>query len=135
MSDAASAIYNGFRLVYPGILPGKCFFHMIKNMKEQVYSSKKIKKAYINDLRSLGKSFSQCSFDAAVELFLKKYLGHENVSLANATSHLSDFWLKAVNSGWHSGLLPGTSSTNNGLEATNRVFKADFKGTLLQLTL
>jgi hypothetical protein len=41
---------------------------------------------------------------------------------------MKQFWLAERNEGWHSGLVPGTVTTNNGLEVTNRVFKKNFKG-------
>ena len=52
-----------------------------------------------------------------------------NKSISDATAFLEEFWLaERNNKGWHSGLVPGTVTTNNGLEVTNRVFKENFKG-------
>jgi hypothetical protein len=128
MSDAAAAIFNGLSRVFPDMLPGKCFFHMIKSMRDRPYSDETSKNVFLKDLKSLSKSHSQNHFDASLVLFLAKYRINPNVSIINALKHFEKFWLTPQNIGWHSGLLPGTVTTNNGLEVTNRIFKKDLKG-------
>ena len=129
MSDAAAAIFNGLSKVFPDMLPGKCFFHMMKSMRERPYSDEKSKNIFLKDLKSLSKSHSQNHFDASLALFLTKYRINQNVSIINALQHFEKFWLTPPNIGWHSGLLPGTVTTNNGVEVINRIFKKDLKGT------
>jgi hypothetical protein len=80
------------------------------------------------DLTSLSKSHSQEHFDCSVPLFIKTYVEHENKSIREAATFLEKFWLAERNQGWHSGLVPGTVTSNNGLEVTNRIFKKGFKG-------
>lgn len=128
MSDAAPAIFNGFSKVFPEILPGKCFFHLMKNFKDRKYDDKNLRDVFLSDLRSLSKSHSQAHFDVSVNLFLRKYQDYKDDSIKSAIEHLTNFWLTKSNRGWHSGLLPGSVTTNNGLEVTNRVFKRNFKG-------
>ena len=128
MSDAAAAIFNGFSKVYPAILPGKCYFHMIKIFKDRHYDDQLLKKDFLNDLRSLSNSYSLLHFEISVKLFLEKYENHENESIKDAAKHLLNVWLTEQNKGWYSGLCPGTVTTNNGIESTNCKFKRDFKG-------
>ena len=128
MSDAASAIFNGLSQHYPEMKNGMCYFHVVKNMKERRYTSEKTKREFLNDIRSLSKSHSQEHFDASVVLFLTKYRSEKDVLLLSAVSHLEKVWLSDSNRGWHSGVVPGTVTTNNGLEVTNRIFKKNFKG-------
>ena len=128
MSDAAPAIFNGLSVVYPNMKNGRCFFHMMKCMKDRHYTDENTKKLFLNDLRSLSKSHSQEHFDVSVNLFLVKYLDHQDEHIISARDYLVKFWLLDRNRGWHSGLVPGTVTTNNGLEVTNRVFKKNFKG-------
>ena len=128
MSDAAPAIFNGLSHHYPDMKKGMCYFHVMKNMKERHYTNDKTKKEFLNDIRSLSKSHSQEHFDASVTLFLAKYKSEKDILLLSAVSHLQKVWLVESNRGWHSGVVPGTVTTNNGLEVTNRIFKKKFEG-------
>jgi transposase-like protein len=131
MSDAAPAIFNGFSEHYPEMKNGMCYFHVMKNLKERRYTSDKTKNEFLHDIRSLSKSHSQEHFDASVVLFLAKYESEKDVLLLSAVSHLKKVWLIESNRGWHSGVVPATVTTNNGLEVTNRIFKKNFKGEVL----
>ena len=107
------------------------FYHVMKSMKEcTTYTNRKVRDILMNDVTALSKSHSQENFDASVTLFLEKYenLEEKDPSHMKAIAHLKKVWLSKRNSGWHSGLVPGTVTTNNGLEVTNRIFKKDFKG-------
>ena len=130
MSDAAQAIYNGISVSFPNIINGMCYFHMMKSMKERHYSDEKSKGIFLSDLRSLSKSYDLKHFDSSVLLFLEKYKSHNDLNIISATSHFEKVWLTNRNRGWHSGLVPGTVTTNNGLEVTNRIFKSNLKGNL-----
>ena len=128
MSDAAPAIFNGLSMAYPNIINGRCYFHMMQCMKNRHYTDENSKKLFLNDLRSLSKSHCQEHFDVSVNLFLDKYRDHQDEHIKLARDYLEKFWLLDRNRGWHSGLVPGTVTSNNGLEVTNRVFKKYFKG-------
>ena len=130
MSDAAPAIFNGLSVVYPNMKNGRCYFHMMKCMKDRRYSNENTKMLFLSDVRSLSKSHSQEHFDVSVNLFLDKYLNHQDESLTSARDYLEKFWLNDRNRGWHSGLVPGTVTSSNGLEVTNRIFKKNFKGSM-----
>jgi hypothetical protein len=128
MSDAAPAIFNGFSRCYPNLLPGKCYFHMLKSMKDRKYNNKKIHDQFIFDISVLAKSSSQKLFDCSLNLFREKYRNHEDASIMNNLCHFEKYWLTEINIGWHSGIMSGTVITNNGLESTNGVFKTNFHG-------
>lgn len=128
MSDAAPAIFNGLSTIYPAMKNGRCYFHMMKCIKERSFINVENKRLFMNALDSLSKSVSVKHFDCSTLLFLKKYLNHSDQSVVAATEYLQKVWLIDRNRGWHSGLVPGTVTTNNGLEVTNRIFKSDFKG-------
>ena len=101
---------------------------MMKCMKERHYSDENSKKSFLNDLRSLSKSHCQEHFDVSVNLFLDKYRNNEDKYIISARDYLEKFWLLDRNRGWHSGLIPGTVTTNNGLEVTNKILQKNFKG-------
>jgi hypothetical protein len=128
MSDAAPAIFNGLSEIYPTMKQGKYYFHVMKNLRDRQYTDSIEKNKFLSDLRSLSKSHNQVHFDCSVHLFLKKYVDHIDNSISDTTAFFQKFWLAERNKGWHSGLVPGTVTTNNGLEVTNRVFKKNFKG-------
>lgn len=128
MSDAAPAIFNGLSTIYPTMKNGRCYFHMMKCIKERPFTNAENKHLFLADLDSLSKSISIKHFDCSVALFLRKYQIHSDKSIVAATAYLEKVWLIDRNRGWHSGLVPGTVTTNNGLEVTNRIFKKDFKG-------
>ena len=132
MSDAAPAIFNGLSQHYPEMKNGMCYFHVMKNMKERHYKTNEIKNELLHDINSLSKSHSQEHFDASVILFLDKYKNEKEASLLSAVSHFKKVWLSESNRGWHSGVVPGTVTTNNGLEVTNRIFKKNLKGNFYQ---
>ena len=132
MSDAAAAIFNGFSAVYPDILPGKCLFHFVKSMRDLKYNDNTEKETLMRDIYALSKSYSQDHFDVSLNLFRdhykKKYEEKGNEFIKAAVSHMEKVWLTPNNRGLHSGLLPGTVTTNNGQEKYNKTFKTDFKG-------
>lgn len=128
MSDAAPAIFNGLSTIYPAMKNGRCYFHMMKCVKERSFMNFENKRQFMADLDSLSKSTSVKHFDCSVALFLGKFKTHSDKSIVANTHYLEKVWLTDRNRGWHSGLVPGTVTTNNGLEVTNRVFKKDFKG-------
>lgn len=128
MSDAAAAIHNGLSAVFKGILPGKCYFHMKQSMKLRRIDDEDLKNIFLKDLTSLSKSHSDKHFKSSLSLFISKYREHQNQSIRDATVHFEKYWLSQANIGWHSGVLPGTVTTNNGVECTNRVFKRGLQG-------
>jgi hypothetical protein len=100
----------------------------MKILRDRQYTDSIQKNRFLSDLRSLSKSHNQDHFDCSVHLFLKKYVDHLNKSISDTTEFFQKIWLAVRNNGWHSGLVPGTVTTNNGLEVTNRVFEKNFKG-------
>jgi hypothetical protein len=105
----------------------KCYFHVIKNLRDRQYTDSIEKNKLLSD-EIIIKIPQSGSFCCSVHLFLKKYVDHIKKSISDTTASFQKFWLAERNNGWHSGLVPGTVTTNNGLEVTNRVFKMNFKG-------
>ncbi len=62
------------------------------------------------------------SFNIGTQLFMTKW----REELGELATYFHDNWI-AKNQNWYEGFVPGCPSTNNGLEATHRVFKADLK--------
>jgi hypothetical protein len=100
----------------------------MKNFRNRQYTESIEKNKFLSDLRSLSKYHNQEHFDCSVHLFLKKYVDHIDKSISDTTAFFQKFWLAERNKGWDSGLVPGTVTTNNGLEVTIRVFKKNFEG-------
>ena len=123
MRDAAAAIHNGICRVFDGIKPGKCYFHMKTCMKKRYFDNPKLKDEFLKDLSSLSKSHSINYFESSLLLFKNKYANHRDSSVNSAMVHFEKYSLTEANVGWHSGLMPGTVTTNNGVESTNRLFK------------
>lgn len=128
MCDSAAAIYNGICKVFDGIKPGKCYFHMKTSMKKRHFDNQKLKDEFLKDLSSLSKSHSINHFESSLLLFKNKYVNHSDSSVNSAMVHFEKYWLTEANVGWHSGVMLGTVTTNNGVESTNRVFKRGLNG-------
>ena len=66
----------------------------------------------------------------SLNFIIEKYNNHDDLNINSAKLHFEKVWLTNRNRGWHSGLLPGTVTTNNGLEVTIRIFKSNLNGNL-----
>jgi hypothetical protein len=119
--QTSEVIFNGLSEVYPTMKQGKCFFHMKRNIREGHYNDATAEIIFLMDLTSSSKSQSHVHFDCSVPLFIKTYVEHENKSFREAAIFLEKFWLAERNQGWLSGLVPGTVTSNNGLEVTNGI--------------
>ena len=99
-------------------------------MKDRSYDNEneKEKDVFLSDISFLAKFSSQRLFDCSLALFLKKYKMHSDTSIVKNVAYFEDYWLLDRNIGWHSGLMPGIVTSNNGLEVTNRIFKNHFHG-------
>ena len=52
MSDAAPAIFDGLSEVYPTMKKGKCYFHVMKNIRDRQYTDSIEKNNFLSDLRA-----------------------------------------------------------------------------------
>ncbi|CAF1495082.1 unnamed protein product, partial [Didymodactylos carnosus] len=85
--------------------------------KLHLTEDKNLHNEIMDDIDTVQLSNSQKTFEVATKLFLKKWKSEEKV-----LQYFSSEWLESKN-GWYEGLQMYVSSTNNALEATNRVIK------------
>ena len=81
----------------------------------------------MNDIEMLHLSNSSSIFELALTLFIKKWKiknKTKDQSIINFLSYFENKWIKS-NNGWYEGIQLYTPSTNNALEATNKVIKDD----------
>jgi hypothetical protein len=130
IADAADAIKNGFRNVfnhqYNQIM---CWSHMKTKVQNRAchIDDKNVAEEIINDIEYLHLSNSSIVFKLALTLFFKKWKTNNkqnNQSITNFLNYFDDEWVKS-NGGWYEGIQLYTPSTNNALEATNKIIKDD----------
>ncbi|CAF0964252.1 unnamed protein product [Adineta steineri] len=130
VADAADAIKNGFQNVfnneYNHIM---CWSHMKTKIDNYVchIDNKDIAKEIIHDIELLHLSNSTVVFKLATILFFKKWRNNKkpiNETIEDFLDYFDNEWIQS-HSGWYEGIQLYTPSTNNGLEVTNRVIKAD----------
>lgn len=122
ISDAAHSIQKGFKTVFgQDATVLMCWAHVIPAV--QLHAKTLIPKAKQNelleDLRQIQVISSPEIFDAVMKLFLKKW-----ESYPNFIEYFTKQWIH-LNPNWYEGAKILTPSTNNALEATNRVIKDD----------
>ncbi|CAF4368506.1 unnamed protein product [Rotaria sp. Silwood2] len=120
IADGAEAISNAFLKVFGtdhNVV--MCWFHMRENVEKNLYlvEDKALHGDIMNDIETLQLSTNKNVFDIATRLFLKKWKNEEKF-----IQYFSNEWLNSKN-GWFEGLATHVPSTNNALEATNRVIK------------
>lgn len=121
IADAAGAIQNGAKEVWPLIEVIMCWFHMYKNVSDKVPTFLKElgkQSEFLADLQKLQVAKSKEIFNVAVHLFMEKWR-QESVDLVN---YFETQWV-LKNSGWYESFASPMPSTNNALESTNRVIK------------
>ncbi|CAF0884366.1 unnamed protein product [Didymodactylos carnosus] len=93
--------------------------HMRKREEKQLclVEDKNLHTEIMDDDDTLQLSKDNTTFEIAIKLFLKKWKNQEQF-----IHYFSSEWLESKN-GWYEGLEMYVSSTNNALEATNRVIK------------
>lgn len=125
--DASKAIQNAFLSVFgkEGTTIIMCWFHVHKNVTKKLSTFVKVKAtkdAILSDLTFLQLIATVSYFETALDLFLKKW---ENE--ADFVAYFKEEWINQ-NPNWYEGAMQNVPSTNNALEATNRVLKDDVTG-------
>jgi hypothetical protein len=118
--DAAKSIQNAFIEIFgTDKLIIMCWAHMRKNVQKRVERDveKKNRSLILSDINTLQLSSSPEIFEKAVELFKKKW-NTEQAFL----NYFEREWL-SDNSNWYEGVMKHVPSTNNALEAFNKVIK------------
>lgn len=124
VSDAAKAIQNAFKSTYgDDTTIIMCWAHMHKNVQKQVAArvrNKNVRDEIMKDIEFLQTLASETHFDIAMKLFLVKWENEKEF-----LDYFRDMWI-TQNPLWYEGAKQRVPSTNNALEATNRVFKDKF---------
>lgn len=123
ISDAAGAIKNGFRKVWPNAKLITCYFHVMKNVKEFKFDSMENREIIQKHIRQLYYSPSTEHFDAGCQLFLKEC---KKIKESKFATYFEKTWLSDKNKNWYHGFVNFVPKTNNAIESTNRRIKDDF---------
>jgi hypothetical protein len=122
IADGSGAIRNAFMKIFNKEKMVMCWSHMRRNVEKRLQSLKiaAIKRNEIlDDIDQLQLSESEVVFRGGSSLFLKKWSTTEN----EFTEYFKNEWLTILDS-WYEGYgNTFTPSTNNQLEATNKVIK------------
>jgi hypothetical protein len=130
ISDAADAIKNGFRKVFDNEHDQiMCWAHMKRKIENRVcqVNDKDAAREIIEDIELLQLSNSKPVFNLGIKLFMKKWKMNnkqKNQSIMDFLNYFDKEWIQS-NPGWYEGVQLYTPSTNNALEATNKVIKDD----------
>lgn len=118
--DAAKAITNGFTNIF-GSEPcvRMCWAHVKINLQKNTNrcSTKAISQLILQDINMLQLASSLAIFEKAALAFLTKWKNEKEFCL-----YMQKEWFDQ-NSNWFEGAAPNSPSTNNALEAFNRVVK------------
>jgi len=120
IADASQAIRNGFHRVFgTQSISIMCWAHMRKNVTKKVekYCHKNLVPEIFTDLDQLQLSNSEHIFLKASNLFIDKW-SHQDAFI----KYFKEEWLEK-NQNWYEGAAKSAPSTNNALEASNRVIK------------
>lgn len=120
VADGSEAIRNAFLSVFgDDHNMVMCWSHMRKRVQKKLHSieDKNLYDAIMDDIDTLQLSNNEKTFEVATKLFLKKWKSEEKF-----LQYFSSEWLESKND-WYEGLQMYIPSTNNALEATNRVIK------------
>lgn len=123
ISDAAAAIKNGFKDIFPTLDKTiTCYFHVINNVKTKPFLSEDNKRNILDDIHKLHLCPSDAIFNIASNLFIQKWINIER----DFIEYFKKQWLADTNKYWYEGSRLITPKTNNALESTNGKIKAHF---------
>jgi len=123
IADGSEAIRNAFVKVFGeknNIV--MCWAHMRRCVDKRMFlvDDKESQSEIMQDIETIQISRNPKQFQTATQLFLKKWKDE-----ASFIEYFTSEWLSTKN-GWYEGLQMFTPSTNNSLEATNRIIKDDY---------
>jgi hypothetical protein len=123
IADGSDAIRNAFRFscIFGSNKMVMCWAHVCRRIDNNLclIKDKNERHEVMSDIEKLQICDSTNSFQLTSELFLKKYEKHQDF-----INYFQSEWLTA-HSGWYEGHSEYTPSTNNALEATNKVIKQE----------
>lgn len=122
VSDASKAIQNAFKSVFGAeatII--MCWFHMFKCVTKKLSTTNKFVRERIrSDISFLQLISSKSLFKSALALFLAKWAAEPDF-----INYFTEEWVHQ-NPNWYEGARLHVPSTNNALEATDRIIKDEF---------
>ena len=120
IADGSDAIRNGFEAVFGEKYTVMCWAHMRRKVVKKIEAmvEKMDQEDLIEDVEALQLAQSEQIFTKASILFIKKWKKKQPTFV----EYFENEWLASHN-GWYEGIQHLTPSTNNALEATNRVIK------------
>jgi transposase-like protein len=118
--DGSGAIRNAYIHIFDNNKVVMCWAHMRRNVNKKlsIVKNKETTQEILDDIDQLQLCESEKVFRNASSLFLKKWISREE----EFSTYFETEWLQNLNS-WYEGYNIFTPSTNNALEATNRVIK------------
>jgi hypothetical protein len=125
MSDGATSITAAAGTVFPDAQRLTCYFHMQKQLKTQMPKKgvpKDRRRKVLEEIRVLQLSQSRSIFMIAAKRLLKRWR-HED--LRSFARYFIRIWVNGPLCNWYEGALPGSVSTNNGLESLHGKMKTD----------
>ena len=122
IADGAGSIRNAFQDVFGEKTIVMCWAHMHSKVMKKIESmvDKLEQQDLVDDIETLQLAQNERIFTKASKLFIKKWIKTQ----PNFIEYFQTEWLTS-RKGWHEGVRHLTPSTNNALEATNRVIKAE----------
>lgn len=122
VSDAAGAIHNGFKATFgDDAIILMCNAHVRRNVVSKLptfIKTPEIRAKFLMDFDKLQLSKSDEIFDVAADLFVEKW----RIIYPDLIQYFANEWL-IKNRLWYEGAQKLVPSTNNALEATNKVIK------------
>ncbi|CAF4240681.1 unnamed protein product [Rotaria sordida] len=120
IADGSGAIRNAFTKIFNNSKMVMCWAHMRRNGNKKLNNieSYDARQEMLDDIDKLQLCESETIFKNASSLFMKKWSKREH----DFSEYFEKEWLKTLDS-WYEGYNNFTPSTNNSLEATNRVIK------------
>ena len=121
ISDASIAIRTAYQQVFQKNEMVMCWAHMRRNCVKKIETlvAKEDQNELLEDIDKLQLSQSSEIFKKATTLFIKKWRQKKAVDFID---YMHQKWLSTHDT-WYEGFMHFTPSTNNGLEANNRVLK------------
>lgn len=122
VSDAAPAIGNAFKNAFgEQVIIVMCWAHAFKNLQKKInlVDNKSDQKLILADIAFIQTIATIQEFELARTLFVEKW-----ASKTEFIAYFTREWVEK-NANWFEGVVQHIPSTNNALEATNRVLKDD----------
>jgi hypothetical protein len=126
LADASQAITAGYTQVFGApVLRIMCYFHVLKNLETYLKPLPRYHQTNLkSDIRSLQVCWNADVFKKASSLFVKKWAKEKDPRVKDFITYFTEQWL-SKNCSWYEGFAVDYPTTNNGIEGTNAVMKAE----------